>query len=494
MGLNAWSSRPLGAGVRGASSGVGRLSALVFTIALMTSLLGAFPQAASAAEQYNARVDAGSNPWASHSFTADADGTLQASLSWGNDADLTLYLKDESTNETVALARSSDNPEQLSKSVNAGEEYKLLVKAESGSADYSLDVDVAGAGSFVGRVNATSNPYASHFFTAGSDGTIQATLSWASDADLTLYLKDPSGTTVTAGRGSLNPHVLSWQAQAGEQFKLLVKAESGAADYQLDVELAGEGQFIGDLDASSQGDKYRSHLFTASQDGVLQTTIDWEDADGQDITLYLTPQGGTPVTAGRGQTKPHQASIEISAGETYKLVVKAEQGATRYVLNTQVAEAGQFIGDVDATTGKDTYRPHDLAIIEAGELTATLGWDASNSSNDADLSLFLKNPRRHHRRRCQDADQPRAADLLRHPWELAPARQGRDRLRRLHAGDHHRRVYRREHRSDVGGDRGPDGYRGRNRRRADRRERRGRRRPLLQRVGCAGLRLIHRQR
>lgn len=173
-----------------------------------------------------------------HSFSVGRPGTIRATLKWDTSVDLNLFLYDPSGRIVAAAQSISAKPETLSYEATTAGTWKLLVRlVVSGSAAYSLTVDYPAA--FSGSVSAAGTSSRSHPLSVSRPGTISATLSWSSTADLNLLLYDPSGTLAAAAQSTTaKPETIAHAATVSGTWTLTVQAASGSASYTLKVSFA----------------------------------------------------------------------------------------------------------------------------------------------------------------------------------------------------------------------------------------------------------------
>ena len=105
-----------------------------------------------------------------------------------------------------------------------------------------LLVPVAGAAAstqtFTGTVDAFGTALGVHAFTVSSPATVTVDLTWPnSGANLTLFLKNPSGATVASNTSAEKPKRITYQATTTGTWKINVKAASGASSYTATLTL-----------------------------------------------------------------------------------------------------------------------------------------------------------------------------------------------------------------------------------------------------------------
>ena len=97
---------------------------------------------------------------------------------------------------------------------------------------------------FTGSADSAGVSWRNHTFPVDAPVTIRATLDWANaGANLNLFLYNPSGTQVAmATSTTARPEVITYAAGVSGDWRLGVKAKSGASSYTLTVEGAAPAQ------------------------------------------------------------------------------------------------------------------------------------------------------------------------------------------------------------------------------------------------------------
>jgi tripartite motif-containing protein 71 len=144
-------------------------------------LVGSTP-GATAAEVFTGTVTAGGANWRAHFVTVSQPSTITASLDWSDpSANLDLLLFDPNGTFVKGTGGSTAKPEQIVRLASTTGSWKLGVKAISGSASYTLNVDVTPA-------PAGSVTHAGTFGYSGPAGLYAYGMTW-----------DPTNNTVIVG-------------------------------------------------------------------------------------------------------------------------------------------------------------------------------------------------------------------------------------------------------------------------------------------------------
>ncbi|MGB3615825.1 MAG: pre-peptidase C-terminal domain-containing protein, partial [Elainellaceae cyanobacterium] len=361
-------------------------------------------------ETSSGSVDADGNKWQTHDLAAPAAGTISVALDWENDsANLNLFVRrvdpadPSGPGELVTRSLSAAKPEQVSFDAQQGEEYRLIVGAESGASDYTLVTNQTDSPrrEFLGTVDIASQVAREHDFTLTDDSRVAVSLAWVSDGEVDLYLRDDAGKVVTNSLLDSNPKLLTVDLPAGD-YTWLVKAKSGAAAYTLISEERESGPI-------AEGDQFvfSGQAGYTRPNGSTKTTQthDLTVAEAGEVTLRVTSlnDGGQPdifarpingdgslgkaVTGSGADLMSQQASFQAETGTTYRVVVRANDGPTDYDVQASLdtTPLRQINGTVDEQS--QVGRVYTLVVDEPGLVSADLSW-----AGDADLSLFVRSP------------------------------------------------------------------------------------------------------
>ncbi len=200
-----------------------------------------------------------------------------------------------------------------------------------------------------------------HTLPVGESGTLTATLSWATPANLDLGLQRLDGTTWVGVKwvtsSTANPEVLTADIDGTQTYRLAVAAKSGGTtEYGLTAETgtttepapSGDGTFTGWVDYSA-GTKFRTHDLPVSEVSTLTVSLDWDTDANLDLGLQKFQDGkwvGVKWTSST-TAKPESFSASVDPANTYRLAVVAKSGGrTNY---TATATFGQAASDTVAT-------------------------------------------------------------------------------------------------------------------------------------------------
>lgn len=224
-------------------------------------------------------------------------------------------------------------------------------------------------------------------FTLPSSGTIDISLSHASNDDFDWFLYEASGSAVASGETSANPEQGSYSAAGGDHF-IKVTRYSGTGDYDLTVNFPTGGSGGGgscsdfgarpdkptDLTASQVGDTADSCPVLGNQGGVLLMG------------------GGTDVDAAfTNRIAPH-----IKGGDVVVLRATGTDAYNDYLLNLTGADSVEtLIIDSRAKADSDyvdwTIRSAEFVWISGGDQSAYLNaWQGTKVQSAID-SVYQRN-------------------------------------------------------------------------------------------------------
>lgn len=339
----------------------------------------------------------------SHEVTLAEDGDLQVGLSWMGGANLDLFISpvhDGVVGPILASSATGLPLEKLTVAGKAGETYRLTVKATSGAAGYVLTagLDATGLRSIVGTSHVTSQNWRTYAIEVAEPGLLTGELSWAGQADLSLYLRNPSGDLVKISKTSANPERISYEVKAAGTYEVVVSALSGGSDWNLSVDQQTgiSREYSGHVGFQASGGGRQGFVafdYLAPVDGTVTAVLNW--ATAADLDLYVReivdpaqPDAGPLVISSITPLQPEQFSFEANAGTSYRLLVGARTGAAHFDLGVTVQDdpfQRTFLGTSVASGQR--YRTYPFSVATAGELTATLDWQGS-----AAMALFLRDP------------------------------------------------------------------------------------------------------
>ncbi|MEY2474326.1 MAG: tripartite motif-containing protein 71 [Actinomycetota bacterium] len=123
----------------------------------------------------------------------------------------------------------------------------------------------ASTSTFTGNVDASGTSFRSYSFSVPVAGTITATLQWANAAaKLNFFLRDPSVTQVAADSSTNNPKTITYNATTTGTWSVAVKAQTGASNFTITVDVAGTTssapQYQATIGGSGHAEMYPSGL------------------------------------------------------------------------------------------------------------------------------------------------------------------------------------------------------------------------------------------
>jgi sugar lactone lactonase YvrE len=114
-------------------------------LVLLVATLVLVPATAAMAVVFTGSVSASGTSFRSHTFAVTAPATITATLDWDSSADLTLSLYDQNGTWVKGTGNSTARPEVITFDAQVSGTWKVGVKAKTGSAGYTVTVDVAAA-------------------------------------------------------------------------------------------------------------------------------------------------------------------------------------------------------------------------------------------------------------------------------------------------------------------------------------------------------------
>lgn len=266
-----------------------------------------------------------------------------------------------------------------------------------------------------GRVDSAGVSSQEHLVEHTSTGRLDAVLTWDGSAALRLELRAPAGDLVASDDAGPSPRSIA-VAVPPATYVLVVRAESGAADYLLALRAGGDGEtWAGAVD--SAGSATRSQPLSVPQEGVVTASLSWESttADAaQPPVLRLAVQDatGAVVAETEGSTSPLQLEQPLELGE-YRVSVTAlagdaifevELGVVTHLSTVDRVEAAYESGELTAREAADyslwsalepervpeAYRaPQPTATSERDTLNALQYWDDLTPAAREELAAYL---------------------------------------------------------------------------------------------------------
>ncbi|MGB6003747.1 MAG: Ig-like domain-containing protein [Ornithinimicrobium sp.] len=333
-----------------------------------------------------------------HDFTVDEDGLVAASLDWEGSAEVSLYLRDSDGN-VVTNSRLDSNPKLLTEEVPAGE-YTWLVRSDAGAAAYTLTSEQRDGGPLVPgdehvysdqtgyiKPNGDVKSVQTHDISAAEDGEITVILDAREEGDSPkLFVRpfNPDGSLGPAVVGSaadLPSQRVSFKADGGESYRVIVKSTTGGVDYDLttSVDDSPFRTISGTLDADSQ--KARIYTVDVVEPGLLSADLSW--AGDADLTMILRGPGNQLAAFSKTDANPELLTYEVPEAGAYKFQISAKSGTSDFVLatNVQTDEDRSYAGHVgfQPDTGpRSGWTNHDWTAPATGLATLQLGSDTTD--------------------------------------------------------------------------------------------------------------------
>ncbi|MDH5403417.1 MAG: pre-peptidase C-terminal domain-containing protein [Candidatus Heimdallarchaeota archaeon] len=248
---------------------------------------------------------------------------------------------------------------------------------------------------FTGTVS-TSTKNAIYTFDVTDAGTISATLSWGTSADLDMYLysptQDPNGASyLVRAYTTSNPETMSYSASATGTYKIRVNHYSGVStSFTLSVTYPN----IGTVDTIAPTVTINGPTGTVS--GSVTVSADITDNVGVTSADYNI-DGGTWSSLANSAGNTWSASLDTTtlSDGTHTLNVRGRDAVGNTGTNSatfDVSNAPPPVGDVtDTFTGTvSSSTPNRIFYFEvgsAGTIDASLSW-----ATTADLDMYLYAP------------------------------------------------------------------------------------------------------
>ena len=221
---------------------------------------------------------------------------------------------------------------------------RLLLTALIATTAVLVPTDPASAATeqFTGTVDRHQNRRDAWFFDVTAAGTISASLDWDDpDANLSLFLKDPSGTMVAAAFSPNNrPEQLTYEATVTGRYKLEVKAKRGSANYVLDVVHSDTGQPPGNsYNFSGNATSWTAHTFEVTKPSNIDAILDWTNTSVS-VNLYLKDPTGMIVARSLSGSSPRSLSHFTTVTGTWLVAAKPKSGSSDYSIDVTVTGGG----------------------------------------------------------------------------------------------------------------------------------------------------------
>lgn len=242
----------------------------------------------STVDTFGGTVDANGSSWRAHKFDVTQPGTITATLDWDNAAaNLNLFLYNPS-GTLVAMQTGTNKPERILYVADVAGQWKLGVKAKSGSATYTLTVEYPGSSGGGG---------------GGGPATYDETFGFNGPAGLYAYGMDWDASDNTILVSDYWNYRVKRFTAAG-QFQKVVSATKPAgelggisAPYDIEADMFDPDPVKGaDLWVADQGS---SRIVEFTHDGVWKQTI----GRGGGGSSASAPGHDYPVGCGGGSMK-----------------------------------------------------------------------------------------------------------------------------------------------------------------------------------------------
>ena len=242
---------------------------------------------------------------------------------------------------------------------------------------------VAVTQTFTGSVDAGGTVTRVHTFTVTELGTISATLDWSTaSADLSLFLKNPSGVIVATSASSRKPESITYDATVTGSWKINVKARTGASSYTATVDHsnAPEPPPAGAEDwPMFHRDPTHSGVSTEAALGAANAGslgIQWQANTGQ--AAYTSPAVVHNGSLNRrlvyvGNSSGTMSAYDATSGERvwwYKAGAGINSSAAVVGNTVYFGASDDYLYAVNATTGALTCRFHTGGVISSSPVVA----------------------------------------------------------------------------------------------------------------------------
>ncbi len=167
-------------------------------------------------------------------------GEINLTLDWASSADLDMFLYNPSGSE-VARAYTLNNPETISYTASTTGRYEIRVNAYSSSANYTLTAQypinpsLTGYETHTDYVSSSGTSYNNYYIDVTDTGYINVYLTWATSADLDIFLYNPSGVEVDRAYTTSEPESVYYNALTTGTYRVVIDAYSGSATYDVEI-------------------------------------------------------------------------------------------------------------------------------------------------------------------------------------------------------------------------------------------------------------------
>jgi len=160
-------------------------------------------------------------------------------------------------------------------------------------------------------------------------------------ADLNLFLYDPSGDLVAYANGATQrPERVTLKEASAGGYTVAVKGKSGSARYRITVEQVTAGLDLTFKGKLSQAASWTRHKVELSSTGTLSVQLDWNDPQANLNVFLYDPQGKLVAYANDATQRPERLTHDVTSAGSWSVGIKCKAGATSYTLRvTQGAQA-----------------------------------------------------------------------------------------------------------------------------------------------------------
>jgi len=305
--------------------------------------------------------------------------------------------------------------EQIGKPVTQTGNYRLEIRAYSGTGDYVVDVS-AGMGTAPDRPPTVSIAQPAEGSTV--QGTVAVQVQAADDAPITkveLALDDGAYTDITPGfNGSVYTYAWNTVGSANGEHTLTARATDSAgqtatAPRRVSVQNRPESpprsQLVtrtGQVTAAAPDADVQVNVFAP---GYVDVTLAWDSR--ADLDLYVYAPNGSLVGRAYSISKPERFRIDtvLHGTGTYRIRINRYEGPdAQFTLTASGFQRELFEGSVSLGSRNAT---HQRSVGQTGRGRATLRW-----SSGSDLDFFVYNPTGQEKARAYTLNNPEAADVL----------------------------------------------------------------------------------
>ena len=293
------------------------------------------------------------------------------------------------------LADSSYLSEGKTIELTAGEQYNIVVIQNSGKTEYKITIGVPNNISTVdgttiaGKITYT-NQKNEYLYTAPMSGRYRFDFSISDvQCDYTFGIYASNNEELALSNCSSGGRTID--LVEGETYTIAVEQESGFFDYSISIGVPNAEQsidgnsFSGSITYTDQFDRY---VYTAPVNGVYRFDFISDNAQC-DYIFYLYASNNEELAStyysNAGQT------VELVAGQTYRIEVEQESGFENYTINIGVpnnivnVEGDVITGDITYTNQENVYK---YIPPVSGEYTFSFG----TNNVDADYEFNIDSP------------------------------------------------------------------------------------------------------